>query len=265
MQIKIFDNKKTMGRAAAEHAAESLRAALCENGAARIVVATGASQFDFLDSLTSAADIDWSRVELFHLDEYVGLPATHPASFRKYILERIILRTGIGRKTGITRYHLLDGEGDPQEIAKSVGRELISQPVDIAFVGIGENGHLAFNDPPADFAAEEPYLVVQLDEACRRQQVNEGWFSQLAEVPLRAISMSIRQILRAKEIIAVVPEGRKASAVQACLEEEISPMAPASALRNHANTTLYLDRDSAVLLKAPGRSVSQVLFCDDNL
>jgi glucosamine-6-phosphate deaminase len=159
----------------------------------------------------------------------------------------------------------LDGEGDPEEVAKRVGSELISRPIDIAFVGIGENGHLAFNDPPADFASEEPYLVVRLDVACRQQQVNEGWFSQLADVPMRAISMSIRQILRAKEIIAVVPEERKARAVQACLEEEISPMAPASALRNHPNATLYLDRDSAALLKASKRSVSQGLFRDDNL
>lgn len=263
MQIEILDNKNALGQAAAEHAAKSLRAALRENGAARIVAATGASQFEFLDALTSAAGIDWGRVELFHLDEYVGLPVTHPASFRKYILERIVLKTGIGlktgvgHKTGITQYHLLDGEGDPQETAKRVGSELTSRPVDLAFVGIGENGHLAFNDPPADFASEEPYLVVQLDEACRRQQVNEGWFSQLADVPMRAISMSIRQMLRAKEIIAIVPEARKARAVQACLEEEISPMAPASALRNHANTTLYLDRDSAALLKVSSRSVSR--------
>ena len=251
MQIKIFEDKAVLGRTAAEHAARSLRAYIAGEGVARIVAATGASQFEFLDALTSAADIDWGRVELFHLDEYVGLPVTHPASFRKYILERII------HKTGITHYHLLDGKGDPQEIAKRVGGELISRPVDLAFVGIGENGHLAFNDPPADFASEEPYLVVQLDEACRRQQVNEGWFSQTADVPMRAISMSIRQILRAKEIIAVVPEARKARAVQACLEEEISPLAPASALRNHANTTLYLDRDSAALLKVSSRSVSR--------
>jgi glucosamine-6-phosphate deaminase len=256
LQIKVLDDQRALGLAAAEHAAKSLRDAIRANGAARIVAATGASQFEFLDSLTSAADIDWNRVELFHLDEYVGLPATHPASFRKYILERIILKTRICYKTGIIQYHLLDGEGDPQEIAKRVGRKLISRPVDLAFVGIGENGHLAFNDPPADFASEEPYLIVQLDEACRRQQVNEGWFSQLGDVPVRAISMSIRQILRAKEIIAVVPEARKARAVQACLEEEISPLTPASALRNHANATLYLDRDSAALLKASSRSVS---------
>ena len=257
LQIRIFDDKKKLGQAAAEHAAKSLRDAIRENGGARIVAATGASQFEFLDSLTSAADIDWSRAELFHLDEYVGLPATHPASFRKYILERIIRKTAISHKNGITQYHLLGGEGDPQAIANRVGRELIARPVDLAFVGIGENGHLAFNDPPADFASEEPYLVVQLDEACRRQQVNEGWFSQLADVPRSAISMSIRQILRAKEIIAVVPEARKARAVQACLEEEIGPLAPASALRNHPNTTLYLDRDSAALLKASSRSISQ--------
>ena len=257
MQIKIFDDKKTLGLAAAEHGAKSLRAAIRENGCARIVAATGVSQFEFLESLTSAADIDWDRVELFHLDEYVGLPTTHPASFRKYILERIILKTRSGHKTGITQYHLLDGEGDPDEVGKRVGSELISRPVDLAFVGIGENGHLAFNDPPADFASEEPYLVVQLDEACRQQQVNEGWFSQLADVPNRAISMSIRQILRAKEIIAVAPEARKARAVQACVEREISPMAPASALRHHANTTLYLDRDSAALLKASSRFASQ--------
>src|SRR5216683_6941558 len=160
LQIKILADKKALGQAAAEHAARSLRAILRENGVARVVAATGASQFEFLDSLTSATDVDWNRVELFHLDEYVGLPATHPASFRKYILERIILRTGIGlkteigHKTGITQYHLLDGEGDPEEVAKRVGSELISRPIDIAFVGIGENGHLAFNDPPADFASE---------------------------------------------------------------------------------------------------------------
>src|ERR1700739_248064 len=188
LQIRIFQDQKALGQAAAEDAAKSLRDAIRENGGARIIAATGASQFEFLDSLTSAANIDWSRAELFHLDEYVGLPATHPASFRKYILERIIRKTAINHKNGITQYHLLGGEGDPQQIAKRVGHELISRPVDLAFVGIGENGHLAFNDPPADFVSEEPYLVVQLDEACRRQQVNEGWFSQLSEVPMSAHS-----------------------------------------------------------------------------
>ena len=181
-------------------------------------------------------------VELFHLDEYVSLPQTHPASFRKYIYERII------QKTGITHYHLLDGERDPHAVAHEVGQALASKPVDLVFAGIGENGHLAFNDPPADFQTEQPFLVVELDEACRRQQVNEGWFARVQDVPKKAITMSIRQIMSATEIISVVPDKRKASAVKTCLEGEISPMAPASILRQHRNATLYLDADSASLL-----------------
>jgi glucosamine-6-phosphate deaminase len=242
LQIKICNDKAVLGRAAAEHAARSLRAYIAGEGVARIVAATGASQFEFLEALTSATEIDWSRIELFHLDEYVGLPVTHPASFRRYILDRLI------GKTAITRYHLLDGQRDPQRMAKEVGRELASGPVHLVFVGIGENGHLAFNDPPADFQSEEPYLIVDLDEACRRQQVNEGWFAGLADVPTKAISMSVRQILRAKEIIVIVPDLRKAPAVKACLEGEISPLAPASILREHANVTVYLDQNSGSLL-----------------
>jgi len=224
------------------HAAESLKRILAGRDLARLIAATGASQFEFLAELTSAPGIDWKRVELFHLDEYVGLPITHAASFRKYLLERLI------GKTGITRHHLLDGERNTGEVIREVGAELKTQPVNLAFVGIGENGHLAFNDPPADFTAEEPYLVVELDEACRRQQVNEGWFSSIPEVPTRAISMSIKQILKAEEIIAVVPDARKAAAVKACLEGEISPNAPASILRRHPKTTIYLDTESASLL-----------------
>jgi glucosamine-6-phosphate deaminase len=242
LQIRILQDQVSLGRSAAEHAANSLRGVLGVQDRARIVAATGASQFAFLDALTSAAEIDWGRIELFHLDEYVGLPITHPASFRKYLLERLIHRTAI------TQYHFLDGQGDPHEVATKVGRELASRSVDVAFVGIGENGHLAFNDPPADFVCQDPYLVVQLDQACRQQQVNEGWFTALTEVPTTAISMSIRQILRSKEIIAVVPEARKSQAVQRCFEGEISPLAPASILREHPNTTVYLDKDSARLL-----------------
>jgi glucosamine-6-phosphate deaminase len=244
LQIKILGDKHSLSRAAAEHAAKSLRAVIRNQGLARIVAATGASQFEFLEVLTSAPDIDWGSVELFHLDEYVGLPMTHPASFRKYLLERLI------HKTQITQYHFLDGEGDPQAVAKKVGSGLAARSVDIAFAGIGENGHLAFNDPPADFDADEPYLVVHLDEACRQQQVNEGWFAKLADVPAKAISMSIRQILRAKEIIVTVPEARKARAVKSFFEGKISPLTPASILRTHPNTTVYLDKDSASLLSS---------------
>jgi glucosamine-6-phosphate deaminase len=244
-KIEILADKYSLGQAAADHAARSVRRALSNQGSARLVAATGASQFEFLDALTRAPNIDWSRVELFHLDEYVGLPSTHPASFRKYLFERLI------HKVGIRRYHLLDGDGDPQGAVIKIGAELQSKPVDILFAGIGENGHLAFNDPPADFQAADPYLIVDLDEACRQQQVNEGWFSKLTDVPKKAISMSVRQILRSKEIIAVVPDTRKARAVKACLEGDISPMMPASILRTHPNATIYLDTDSAALL-SPG-------------
>ncbi len=243
-KTKILADKYSLGQAAADHAARSLRRTLSNQGNARLVAATGASQFEFLDALTSAPGIDWSRVEVFHLDEYVDLPSTHPASFRKYLFERLI------HKVGITRYHLLDGDGDPHGTVTKVGNELQSKPVDILFAGIGENGHLAFNDPPADFQVADPYLIVDLDEVCRQQQVNEGWFSKLTDVPKKAISMSVQQIMRAKEIIVVVPDTRKARAVKACLEGEISPMMPASILRNHSNATIYLDTDSAALLSS---------------
>jgi len=231
-----------LSTAAAEQAAAAIRRAIGERGLARIAVATGTSQIDFLEELTKAKGIEWKRVEMFHLDEYVGLPITHPASFRKYLMERLI------DKTGITQYHLLDGTGDAREVARRVGEALSTAPVDVAFAGIGENGHLAFNDPPANFETEEPYLVVELDEACRRQQVGEGWFGAVSEVPRQAISMSVMQILKAKEIISIVPDGRKAAAVKRCFEGEISAMAPASILRTHPATTVYLDKDSAHLL-----------------
>ena len=242
MVIKIYDDKISLGRAAAEQAAVSLRNAIEDRGGARIIAATGASQFEFLDALTAMPKIDWRRVEMFHLDEYIGLPVAHPASFRKYLRERLI------NKTGITKYHFLDGEGDVPSIVRKVSAELTAAPIDIAFVGIGENGHLAFNDPPANFQAEETYLIVDLDEACRRQQVGEGWFNSIADVPKRAISMSVRQILKAKEILCIVPDARKAQAVKSCFEGEISPLAPASILRSHTNTTVFLDKFSAALL-----------------
>jgi len=242
MVAKIFDDKILLSRAAAEQAASAIRSAIATLGRARIVAATGVSQIAFLEELTKSAGIDWQRVEMFHLDEYVGLPITHPASFRKFLIEQLI------RKTGIQKYHLLDGDGDIVDSVKRVGEALISAPIDVAFLGIGENGHLAFNDPPADFETEAPYLIVTLDEACKRQQVGEGWFSSVSEVPAQAISMSVRQILTAKEILAIVFGSRKAKAVRACLEGEISPMAPASILRTHENATLYLDKDAATLL-----------------
>lgn len=244
MNVRVLADAKFLGEAAAGHAGESLRSALQQKGRARIIAATGASQFEFLEALTNAPDIEWNKVEMFHLDEYVGLPVSHPASFRKYLLERLI------HKTGIEKYHLIDGDGDVQSVIQRVGRELNSSPIDVAFVGIGENGHLAFNDPPADFETEDPYLVVDLDQACRQQQVNEGWFGSLAEVPRQALSMSVRQILKSREIIASVGGQRKAKAVQACLEGKVSPTNPASILQTHPRTTVYLDHASAALLSS---------------
>jgi glucosamine-6-phosphate deaminase len=242
MIINVFDDKVALGQAAAHQAADAIRRAIQKTSRARVIAATGASQFELLDALTSLPGIDWARVELFHLDEYIGLPIDHPASFRNYLLARLI------DKVGITHHHLLDGEQDPADVIRDVGNALRSAPIDLALVGIGENGHLAFNDPPADFETREPYLVVTLDEACRRQQLGEGWFTQLSDVPRQAISMGVRQILAAHEIVGAVPDARKAKAVAACCEGEISPLAPASILRTHANTTLYLDTSSAALL-----------------
>ncbi len=244
MIVKVYPGKAIMGRQSAAQAAASIRQAIDAKGQARIIAATGASQFEFLDALTGMPDIDWQLVEMFHLDEYIGLSINHPASFRKYLLERLI------QKAGLKNYHLLDGEKNPEEVIRRIGQALCVAPIDVAFVGIGENGHLAFNDPPADFETAEPYLVVELDEDCRRQQVGEGWFSALSEVPRKAISMSVRQILKAEEILCVVPDARKAHAVRMCLEGEVSPLVPASILQTHPNITIYLDTASAALLDA---------------
>jgi glucosamine-6-phosphate deaminase len=245
MVLKVFKDKSSLGKAAAQKAAAAIRGAIRDSGQARVIAATGTSQLEFLAALTESTDVDWGRVELFHLDEYIGLPATHPASFRKILLERLV------NKTRIAKFHPLDGDArDLSDVIRQVGKAVASAAVDIAFVGVGENGHLAFNDPPADFETEEPYLIVNLDEACRRQQVGEAWFGDISQVPKQAISMSVRQILKAKEILAVVPESRKAQAVKACFEGEISPMAPASILRTHANTNVYLDKESASSLNS---------------
>ena len=252
MLLKVFPDKSSLSQAAAEQAANAIRSALSECGHARIVAATAASQIEFLDALTKASDIDWRKVEAFHLDEYIGLPVTHPGSFRKMLLEQLI------QKTGIVNYHLLDGDApDPAAVARRIGKELASAPVDIAFLGIGENGHLAFNDPPADFEVEDPYIVVDLDEACRQQQVGEAWFADISQVPKRALSMSVRQVLKAKEILAVVPDKRKAHAIRACFTGEITPMAPASILRTHPNATIYLDKNSASMLPADWREAGE--------
>ena len=242
MKIQIYPDSDAVGRAAAEQASRALNAAIARQGYARFVAPAGGSQITFLAALVARNDVDWSKTELFHLDEYIGLPITHPASFRNYLLERFI------RPAGIPTYHLLDGEADPQTVCREVGAALNAAPIDIAFVGIGENGHLAFNDPPADFETEAAYLVVQLDETCRRQQLGEGWFATLNDVPTQAISMSIRQILKSRSIICTVPDQRKAKAVASALAGKPRPELPASILQQHEQSYLFLDKDSASLL-----------------
>jgi glucosamine-6-phosphate deaminase len=243
MNVAIFDSRLRLAEAAADEAAGIIRQAIAERGRAHLIAATGASQFEFLEALVRQPNVDWGQTTFFHLDEYVGLPEEHPASFRRYLRERIVDRVQPGA------FHFVNGDDpDPAAECGRVGELISRQTIDAAFVGIGENGHLAFNDPPADFETEEPYLVVELDVECRNQQVGEGWFSNLDEVPRQAISMSIRQILKARRVICVVPERRKARAVRDCLEFEINPMRPASILQQHPCTTIYLDKESASLL-----------------
>ena len=247
MDVRVFETKAEMGQAAALDAAAILREAISRKGMAHVIAATGASQFEFLDALTAIPGIDWSKVVCFHLDEYVGLPETHPASFRRYLKERLVARVHPGA------FHFIEGDAaEPAVEARRVGRLIRTCAIDAAFVGIGENGHLAFNDPPADFETEEPYLLVTRDDACRRQQLGEGWFAGLEDVPKQAISMSVRQILKAERILCVVPDARKARAVRASLEEELGPERPASILRTHPRATLFLDRESAGLLARTG-------------
>ncbi|HEY2976114.1 MAG TPA: glucosamine-6-phosphate deaminase [Pyrinomonadaceae bacterium] len=243
MDLAIFDSRLQLAQAAADEAAGLIRQAIATRGQAYLIAATGTSQFEFLDAIVLQPNVDWAQVTFFHLDEYVGLPKTHPASFRRYLQERIVDRVQPGA------FHFLNGEApDPAAECRRVGELISRATIDAAFVGIGENGHLAFNDPPADFYTQEPYLVVELDEACRRQQVGEGWFETAGDVPAQAISMSVQQILKARHVLCVVPDRRKARAVRDCLEFEISPTHPASILQQHPGTTIYLDKESASLL-----------------
>ncbi len=243
MQLFVYQTKIEMAQAAAEAAATGLNNALRERGAANFILATGASQFEMLEHLLRQP-VEWKNVTVFHLDEYMGLPITHPASFRKYLKERFADKTG-----GLADFHYVNGDaGDPSTECRRLGALIHAHPIDVACIGIGENGHLAFNDPPADFETEEPYIIVTLDEACRRQQLGEGWFPTLEDVPAQAISMSIRQILKSKQIVCTVPDQRKAEAVRNAVNGPVTNTVPASILQQHPNCGLYLDKESASLL-----------------
>lgn len=242
MRIVVAKDRMTMGRYTAEKAATHLRQCLSQKTECNLVIATGSSQFEVLDSLVSQPDIDWSRVNGFHLDEYLGIDRSHSASFCGYLAKRFVERVPL------KSFLYLDGTKLPELLRSQASEQLAARPIDLLLCGIGENGHLAFNDPPADFATQEPYLIVELDEACRRQQVGEGWFDSLDQVPTQAISMSIHQILKADKILCSVPDQRKAEAVRNTVERELSPQVPASALKQHADVTLVLDAASATLL-----------------
>ena len=244
MNVRICASKQALGEEAARDGAALIREALRRHSRARIIIASGASQIEMLDDLVRADDIAWHRVTGFHLDEYVGLPITHRASFRRYMWERFVQRLPLP----LHAFHYVEAERDPEAECKRLGAIITRHPIDVAFVGIGENGHLAFNDPPADFHTRAPYLVVELRDASRRQQVGEGWFASIDEVPRRAISMSVHQVMKSTAIVCAVPDMRKAVAVQAVVEGPVTPEVPASILQHHDRATLYLDPSSASLL-----------------
>lgn len=248
MKIKIYKDKYELGREAGKAAASKVREAIDKNNCANVILATGMSQFETLEQFIKEPDIDWGKVRMFHLDEYIGLPETHMASFRKYLRERFI-----DQVDPLLEVYLINGEApDPKEECARLGRIIQQYPIDVAFVGIGENGHLAFNDPPADFETEEPYLVVNLDDKCRTQQLGEGWFKSLEDVPSQAISMSIRQIMKTKSLICAIPDSRKAQAVKDCLTLPVSNLHPASILQQHADCSFFLDKASSALLEGMG-------------
>lgn len=245
MEINVQKNPSALGKSAGRAAAQLIRETIAEKGSANIILATGTSQFETLNRLIAEQDIDWGKVTMFHLDEYIGLPITAKASFRKYLKERFL-----DKVPALKAAYLVNGENNPEAECERLGDLITSHPIDVALVGVGENGHLAFNDPPADFDTEQPYLIVELDEQCRLQQFNEGWFNTIAEVPQRAISMSVKQILKSKHIICSVPDSRKALAVKNSLEQPVDNQYPASILQVHPNCSYFLDEASASLLSA---------------
>jgi len=241
MEIRICKDRYELGKSAAAFAALLINNAIKEKGSARIVLSTGASQFDTLASLIEQ-EVDWSKVEMFHLDEYVNLPESHPASFRKYLKEKFTT------KVNLKAAYFVDGT---EENIKYLSEEINKSPIDVGLIGIGENAHIAFNDPPADFETEKPYIVVNLNDTCKKQQVGEGWFETVDDVPKQAVSMSVKEIMKCENIISCVPYKVKAEAVLNTLKSELTNTVPATMLKTHPNFTLYIDSESAGLLSLP--------------
>lgn len=238
MKISISATASEMGRRAARDVAERLNRAIAENGGARLLLSTGASQFEMFESLIQE-DVDWSRVDMFHLDEYIGLPITHPASFRKYLTDRFTSRVPL------RSVHFVEAEGDIGAALAKLNAEIKKAPIDVGLIGIGENGHIAFNDPPADFFTLDPYIVVNLNDTCKRQQVGEGWFATPADVPAQAVSMSVHHIMMCRSVISVVPKAVKADAIRKTFSSSVCPEVPATMLKMHPDWNLYLETVSA--------------------
>lgn len=239
MKVIVSENAQQLGERAAKLTAEYIREAIGEKGSARIILSTGASQFTTLEALVKE-DVDWSRVEMFHLDEYVNLPQDHPASFVRYLKERFVEKTG-----GLKAVHFVDTSLGTEAIIEKLTAELKEGPVDVGLIGIGENAHIAFNDPPADFENQAAYIIVQLDEDCRKQQLGEGWFPALDDVPREAVSMTVSQILKCRHIISAVPYAVKASAIKKTLENNVTNRIPATVLKTHPSVTAFVDKDSS--------------------
>jgi len=241
MKLTIFENPVELGKTAAKYCAKIINESIACKGKARIALSTGYSQFETIKALTEK-DIDWSKVEMFHLDEYIGLPESHPASFRKYLKERFL------SNVNIKQAYLVDGEDDPEKVISYLTAEIRKEPIDLGVIGIGENAHVAFNDPPADFETKEAYIRVTLDDLCKQQQVREGWFPTIDDVPKQAISMTVYQIMQCQHIVSCVPYTVKAKAIRDTLENELTNMVPATMLKKHPDCTLFLDHDSASLI-----------------
>ena len=242
MEIRICKDRYELGKSAAAYTAALINQTIEEKGSARIALSTGASQFDTLAALIEEK-VDWSRVEMFHLDEYMDLPETHPASFRLYLREKFTSKVKLGA------VHFVQGT---RENIEEISREILKSPIDVGLIGIGENSHIAFNDPPANFDVEDPYIVVALNDTCKKQQVGEGWFATVDDVPKYAVSMSVKQIMRCRNIVSCVPYAVKAQAIYDTLTKSLSNMTPATMLKTHPNFTLYVDNDSAAkLLNTP--------------
>jgi glucosamine-6-phosphate deaminase len=241
MKIKVLRNPEELGREAAAFCTGIIKQCIAEKGKARIILSTGASQFDTIKELVTAG-IDWSKVEMFHLDEYIGLPETHPASFRKYLKERFV------NQINLKKAYFVNGEGDIQKNMAELAEAITKEPVDLGLIGIGENAHIAFNDPPADFDTKESFITVCLDNDCKKQQVREGWFASVDDVPKQAITMSVSQILQCDNIVSCVPYSIKANAVKLTVENTVSNHIPATILKTHKNFIMFLDEDSASLV-----------------